>query len=1101
MYDLPLANTNSLACRVRLDAASPQGFPKRHRTGRGALLLAAVALCAGCGSSSSPTSGGGGETVDRGSAFYFGDPNFGGSAQEVGLTSFQYGRLVQLFAFDSMGRRVPMGTDFIVSQSFSGDGVSTELETNPVTGQENLVVLKNVDDPNERAEFLQIVKQAGEALDTIQVQDLSTAGVFSLMPRNAAALLTFDDLLNANNVNERTVSIVTGDPPTLPFNARVFPSTFYGSVVGGTFHPTRVVLDFTISDLEAFDADPPMAINGVGLPASLSVDVANAQLRIPTRTDAAIGVTGVLTNLAGKPLATAGNGPVDFSAPTRPVTRAFRTGGRPDAISDPNNGFLRDVVRPQVVGATPVTLERPQQIGGAGSRLFRVPRMTFASSPCSSLPTSGDVLVQSGVFASIDEAVPAPGGGFELVTVQLLRFPNTWNGPGDWEIFGVGDASFRSAFDGLSDATRPECFVQVSPQPAGFPEEPGTDIQTVSSFTLRFSEPMDPSSLTAFDSLTLTRDRIPSSGSLPTSDYVVGRVSQSADLREVTFDPDQPLAHEAGTAEVYYLTLADRDQPFPPRDLAGNVVEPLPAIDLSVQANLPTLLNGGRVSRFASIDEEPPFGNKPEWTGQFLIDTARQLIRPRPVVRSQVAIDKNQPIVQQMTSFPQGVVTPLSNFGSRMQHVWRYAECGFSLTDLQNVNLDVEGLNWSPAGGSVTPDAFDEFEIRLSHSAFAPDETINPDNAFPLFRNSGIKPQFSNNVLSGATQVVVHPRERGYVLNPAELFSTITGTTVMPFPLNRDVAPDERTYFTWRDTALRSRGGQGGGGVEPVAYLLALGLPVPTLPYFNAGEVQTIGLPLLMEYRTYPDTSAIGQNAWALELALNSSSRPYFRAFTTGGTNQSGSSVFIDPDTETRANGGFNPSTTPPGAPTWGLDNSVHLGAIDFVTRVSRVHSIWYEATIAGESSFTTRRYNPPTLEPAPIDQPDGTSLDVDFRGATALTLLNGCDVPPPDPPLPNSQDNDQDDDGVIDFTVDAFSLDGYGDYYNEAANDCAVLNHDRLRMNPGITFLNGTDEWQDTVDQIESARYYQVRLTFNSNPLNGSIAELSAFALTWDPN
>ncbi|MEM9802315.1 MAG: Ig-like domain-containing protein [Planctomycetota bacterium] len=1062
------------------------------------LLLAAAWSVAGCGSSDSPSVSGGGETVDTGGSFFFGDPNFGGAGQEVRLTSFQYGRLVQLFAFDGMGRRIPMGSDFVISQNFTGDGVATELETNPVTGQENLVVLKNVDDTNERQEFLQIVKSAGEGLDTIQVQDLSTAGVFSLMPRNAAALLTFDDLLDVGTVNGRTVSIVTGDPPTLPFDARVFPSAFYGNTApGGGFAPTRVVMDFTISELEAFETNPPLTINGVGLPASQQVDVANAQLRIPTRTDAAVGVTSILTNLVGNAMATAGNGPVDFSAPTRPVTRAFRTGGRPDTISDPFNGFLVDDTRPVVVGSTPVTLTQPQQLGDQDSLLFRIPLMTFESNLCSSLPTDGDILVQGGVFAAIDEAVPVSSGGFDLVTVQLLQFPSTWSGPGDWEIFGTGPASFRAAFDGSSDQTRPECFIEVAPQAGGFPEEPGTDIQTISRFTLRFSEPMDPRSLTAFDSLTLTRDQIPLNGNLPTSDYIVGTVSQSADLREVTFDPDLPLAHQSGTAETYFLTLASELQPFPPRDLAGNVVRPLPAVDVSIQADLPTLLNGGRVSRYTSIDEEPPFGNSPEWGGQFLSDTARQLIRPRPVVRNTVTIDKEQAVVQQMTSFPQGVVTPFSNFGSKMQHVWRYADCGFSLTDLQNVNVDVEGLNWAPAGGSITPDAFSEFEIRLCHSDFAPDEIINPTSLFPRYRNSGIKPVFENNILPGAAQVVVHPRQRGYVINPADLFSTITGTTVVPFPLNRDIDPSEVTYFTWRDTALRTRGGVGSGGVEPEAYLLALGLDVASPPYFNAGEVQTIGLPLLMEYRTYPDTQAIGQNSWVLELAANSSSRPFFRAFSTGGTNQTGTSIFIDPDTEVRANGGFNPATTPPGGATFGLDNTVHLGAIDLVTRISRVQSIWYEATIDGEPTFTTRLYNPPTLEPTLADQPDGTGLDVDFRGAIQLELLQDCDTGI----SPTSRDNDQDGDGVIDFTVDAFSLDGYGDYYNESQMDCGVLNHDRLRMNPGITFLNGTDEWQDTVDLIDTSRYYQVRLTFNANPVTGSTAELSAFALTWAQN
>ena len=294
-------------------------------------------------------------------------------------------------------------------------------------------------------------------------------------------------------------------------------------------------------------------------------------------------------------------------------------------------------------------------------------------------------------------------------------------------------------------------------------------------------------------------------------------MDQTADLRSVTFVPDQLLAHQQGSSENYYLTLADVDDAFPPRDLAGNVVASLPNVELSIDADQATQLNGGRVSRFTSIDEEPPFENKPEWGGQFLVDSARQLIRPRPISRSQVAIDESKAIVRQMTQFPPGVVTPLSNFGSKMQTIWRYADCGFSLTDSQNINIDVEGLNWAPAGGVITPDAFAQFEIRLSHCNFMPDEIIDPQSLFPRFQNSGLRPQYESNLLSGAPQVVVHPRQRGYVVDSGELIQTITGTTLLPFPLNRGIDPEDFAYYTWRDTGIRTRAGTGNRGVEPPA--------------------------------------------------------------------------------------------------------------------------------------------------------------------------------------------------------------------------------------------------------------------------------------------
>ena len=118
------------------------------------------------------------------------------------------------------------------------------------------------------------------------------------------------------------------------------------------------------------------------------------------------------------------------------------------------------------------------------------------------------------------------------------------------------------------------------------------------------------------------------------------------------------------------LTLADEEDAFPPRDLAGNTVGTLPAARLTVDAAQATQRNGGRVSRYTSLDEERNDG-LPEWGGQLLGDALRQLIRPRPIIRSQVVIDDDQPIVAQMTQFPAGVVTPLSQFGSKMQTVWQ----------------------------------------------------------------------------------------------------------------------------------------------------------------------------------------------------------------------------------------------------------------------------------------------------------------------------------------------------------------------------------------------------------------------------------------------
>ena len=205
----------------------------------------------------------------------------------------------------------------------------------------------------------------------------------------------------------------------------------------------------------------------------------------------------------------------------------------------------------------------------------------------------------------------------------------------------------------------------------------------------------------------------------------------------------------------------------------------------------------------------------------------------------------------------------------------------------------------------MSGDAFDEFEIRLSHSRFAPDELIDPDSLFPQFQNSGLRPIYTVNILQNEIQQVVHPKQRGYTIDQGDVTQTSSGTTLVPMPLNRGIPDTDKRYFTWRDTRLRNRTGVANGGIESDAYLQALGLPPANNNYYRPGQIQTIGLPLLMEFRTSADLSASGQNAWVLNLAVNSSSRPYFRAFSTGGVNTSGNQVFIDPENETSANGGF----------------------------------------------------------------------------------------------------------------------------------------------------------------------------------------------------
>lgn len=1105
---------------ARADARSIEGRVARRRVSWltcATLVAAGLTACGGGGGSDKNPSNPTGKVVDKpGGGFFFADPNQAGNAQEPRITRQMFGRLVEVFGLDDVGNRVPMASTYVIQHSLVPDGQTYLLETNPVTTRQSLIILRDVTDTapgGGLAQFLDRMYQAGANLTPIFEAAADGAGLYSMVPRNATVVVQFDDLIDSRTLTPITFRVKTGNPPVLPFEGRVFMDPNFGDLAdhdgdgADEFHSTRILFDSTVTEIESFENDPPLPINGVGLPPAVDVNLANFEMRVPTKLDVTKGQNKLLRNPSGHAITSSNNGPVDFGSSTQDVVRAARSGGPTDVTADPYNGFLPDDEPPILVGQQPTFVAAaPQSTNGFDE--FVLPSVVFDSVFCSQTPEPGDVIAQPGIFAQIlQKPVPVQNGQLTNVQVRLILWPTAWDepplsGPLEWLTAAVGDAQFLAAFDPVADADRQACFARVTPLPAGFPSEPAVGLSTSATLGVRFSEPMDPTSLTAFDSVTLTRKPFPEDedDALATSDYIVGSLTQSLDLQEFTFIPDLPLAHESAAQESYYLTVAAGQ--LGPSDLAGNALAfELPTIEFTLDPSAVPQLNGGRVSRFTGQDEEPPFGDetgpKPEWTGQHLYDLQRQLIRPRPVVHFQSVADRSKPVPQLMTQFAPGVQTPLSSLGSKMQTLWRYVDYGFSLLDETNHNLDVEGLYWSPVGGSVTFDAYQEFEISIAHCKWAPDEYIDPGSLFPTVPNSGLGPNFNSNFMNADDDPpkIVHEKFRGYQLQPGDVsVHPVSGTKLMPFPWNRDVSQEEWKTWTWRNTALRDRAGPKTTGVDPLQLYVALGLTAPCNFYYREERIRTIGLPMLVEFRCYPDDGASGVNAFDISLASNSSSKPYFRAFSTGGVDDGGNLSYVDPDTESKANGGFNPTSNPPGAGTHGLDNTFYIGAADFVVRISRTHSIWFGATNPLDETggtFASTIYMDPVIEPRAEDQPDGTKITLAFRGAkNHVPTLDNCTL---------QEDN-------LEWLEDATSLDMYGDHYEDDCLEnpdtpCAEApNHNPNNENLGVKWFGPgkNDIWYDSISGISGAKYYQVRITFQSDIFTGLTPELSALAVSW---
>jgi hypothetical protein len=125
------------------------------------------------------------------------------------------------------------------------------------------------------------------------------------------------------------------------------------------------------------------------------------------------------------------------------------------------------------------------------------------------------------------------------------------------------------------------------------------------------------------------------------------------------------------------------------------------------------------------------------------------------------------------------------------------------------------------------------------------------------------------------------------------------------------------------------------------------------------------------------------------------------------------------------------------------------------VTRISRVHSIWFTSVDNPATDTTPPIYAEPVMEPRPIEQPNGTQVVLAYRGATNVT------------------------NAVI--ATDATMLDPYGDPTTGAAP----------------TFL-GDATWKNSIAGIQGATFLQLRITFIGNPETNLTAELSSLGFSY---
>ncbi|MCZ6597505.1 MAG: Ig-like domain-containing protein, partial [Planctomycetota bacterium] len=654
-----------------------------------------------------------------GGKLYFDETHQDGQAGFLKIVEMFWGRLVDIHDLEqrpdpaSPGQMIlvpstlPVFADFVINENIQTDGSLAGLspanpisgryvlETNPVTQNTRLIVLREFNSladqpvpPGSVERFIDLVEKATVGLSPIQPKsdDPTTLPPFSFIARNAALILRMNDLMKDDDAAQTSlpddVRVLTSNPPVVFFEEkRIFFDPNYGGFDGSTYHGSRIIIDMTVTQAEASEMTVPVGVNTLGLPPSLvTTQQANVAIRIPSKTEPSATQFTILKNLKGHGVATSDHGPVDFSSSTVDVVRAMRSGNE---LSE-NNGFLLDLNAPQLLGGWPVTVDgaTPDPQGEAGFEFLI--DLTFTT-PCQAAPEPGNIIELPGTFIEVTQNAVLQGGVVDDMRVRVLTGDPVL--PADL----LGSGTFKRTFDPALAGVQEGCWLGFAPLPGIFPS---TDISPGSQVILRFSEPMDPASITPFDTFMIGRVNL-ELDDLEPPDIVVGEVNPSADLKEFSFTPVLPLKHADGTAESYFVNL-DGVSARSISDLAGNAPLDLPVqLEFMIDPNASTESNDGIVLRFSAVDEVKHPDEADGFNdvrGGFFYDVIRGVLTARPVVRSVATADRNKPVVSIMIPFGPGVQTPLSPLGSKLMHVWRYADVGFSVTEENNYNLDIEGL-------------------------------------------------------------------------------------------------------------------------------------------------------------------------------------------------------------------------------------------------------------------------------------------------------------------------------------------------------------------------------------------------------------------------
>ncbi len=1008
----------------------------------------------------------------------------GGTAGALVLEEVRWGRLVEV---RDLGWNL-VAPNFVIGEWIQGDGYQCEFRQNLATGGQILRILA----PRETPAFDAALASVEESLGAIAPGNGLPPLPLAMVPRNAALVLRFNQPIRTGSRSAQTVRVIEAGSTPQALEVRLFVDPR---------DPRRLVVDPVVSAGESGTLGIPP--NAVGFPEAGDAISPNLELRIPTRRDPSIGQTTLLHGESGS------TPEDDDPSDGADVVRAFRSGGRTSVTGDPHEGFLFDPWPPSIVGERPVSIcavePAPEgrlevSVGGVG--------------PGPVSPEPGEALRQADALGLVIGVLsppggcPMPGSGVRLLVEPLTPAPIEPGSGALVERFSAGDE------------TSAHWFVAFDPA-ASAPPTGGVDPSSM--VRVRFSEPIDPATVLPNDNFGLTKVDPGEEGfdGLAPRDFAVGDLVVPQGAAELDFVPVVPLPHVEGVGEEMFFWI--KTGPAGPRDFGGN---PLPGIPFKIPFSLASAAasegTGGFALRFTSVNESdfdlagPDPQGKPEVAGQFVLGEGE--LRGRPVYRFSRTVDPGNAFVGVASPFTLPVLTPLTSYGSRLLTTWRHCDLGLSATETNDLNLDVEGLSWAPfqgpAGGGLVPggpydvvvqnvpglvaDTLPRLRIRLAHSHYFPDEALSyfnpgaspdwplsgldttkfyptnsPTSALPLGErgNPFAYWHWDPEMDGGAGGVRSNPPldviDGPYAINPGQAFTSPgTGSVMLPFPAFTQT-------YTWRDTGypFALKGGPAGAGVEPGSWVNVFGSPRPDV--YPAAQVPSAALPLLVEFRSYPG-NALNLNGLQVSILAFGVGvgTPAFRVFSTGGFDAQGTLVQRDPDGNTPL-GGFTPLSVPPGQPSGTSGRQIYWGRADFVVRVSRAFTHWFD--LGPMETPDGPLFAPPVV--GPPTQDGGTSTIVEFRGASGVAGTCATVTP------------------TCDELRDASKANVYGVFLSSATSQAPTT---RLTgVAPPFTANNpALSEWTNDLARLNGKRYLQMRFTFTSDVETGEVGRLSAVAV-----